>query len=363
MFYKSNLQRHDDDDHDADSDQIRCYSLVIQNLQIITIILGIISNFVCTVTLSLIIVYNMNVSQSRSHIYKYFLIKSILELVNFLCIMMLPFYDCENCDLGHSYGLQVWYMIGYSYLSSTFLLASGFFEVLATLDCLISIKGHFNWWNNKKTFYFNVLTVLTFCAVFNVFKILDLRIHDGAEESFNLNQTHDDSFGHIEHFYHIENTDLSDTIFIKTVKVINIILTDYFIIIVLISINTFVFYFLKQATRRKQDLGISLHNAALKHAPIDTAAQAQKRKVVMISLLTLNYFIGHAPLTIHNLPIHANTHFWACYHDAFYILFNISYTTPIFFYYFFNTNFKKVLRKLFNLKITNRVEEGTHVTI
>jgi hypothetical protein len=74
------------------------------------------------------------------------------------------------------------------------------------------------------------------------------------------------------------------------------------------------------------------------------AQKAERKRSIMIVLTGLNYMLGHSlyiVFTLNGFIIVSGDPTWTCVAFAAKILLSIAYSTPIFFYYFFNTHFYK----------------------
>jgi hypothetical protein len=75
------------------------------------------------------------------------------------------------------------------------------------------------------------------------------------------------------------------------------------------------------------------------------AQKAEDKRSIMIVLTGVNYIAGHLLKIVYIIKInflpHDQNQEWGCVSFAALILLSISYSTPLFFYYFFNTQFYK----------------------
>jgi hypothetical protein len=100
--------------------------------------------------------------------------------------------------------------------------------------------------------------------------------------------------------------------------------------------------------KRKRKMFTGGHNNTIGEldSSVLTATKAERKRLVMIVLIGVNYILGHslnvAWRIIDNfIIIHASGPYWVCLSFAAYTLVAISYATPFFFYYFFNMGFKE----------------------
>jgi hypothetical protein len=166
-----------------------------------------------------------------------------------------------------------------------------------------------------------------------------------------------------------------------------IILVQYFsrdliVIVVIMLLNVLILLQMKEATKRRLTLelvaaagpaaatakdtrSVSHHPSKLfdtrRHSSIPNhsvliAVRAERKKSTMIVLTGVNYILGHALRPVQTIvrfffksDVNAPGSAWPCFNDVSWFLVYVSYATPFLFYYFFNTQFKKVANTTFKL--------------
>ncbi len=82
----------------------------------------------------------------EGHMFKYLLVKTIDDLLQFVCQIFSPLYYCLflNCDLENaSYAGVIWYIWFFYYFDCSLEFASSCMEVMATFDFYCLIKNKF----------------------------------------------------------------------------------------------------------------------------------------------------------------------------------------------------------------------------
>jgi hypothetical protein len=125
-------------------------SLIVRSYMItIVSVIGIVVNTWCVVVFSMII----HKEKLSNHMFKYLLLKALHVDVQFLVQVFAPLYYCTTCSTYQTYASQFWYIWFYYYVECINELCSGFYDVAATFDCLITINQKFDCCRKNLSFY------------------------------------------------------------------------------------------------------------------------------------------------------------------------------------------------------------------
>lgn len=89
----------------------------------------------------------------KGHIFKYFLLKSMDDAVQFLTLTFAPVYFIPSQSSHHTRMGVLWYIWFYRYVKSVFELSSSIMQCAATIDCYVMIKNYPNCWRNDLAAY------------------------------------------------------------------------------------------------------------------------------------------------------------------------------------------------------------------
>jgi hypothetical protein len=299
--------------------------------------LGLITNTACFLVFLKLLKVTNNVQQStsNSHMYKYLCLKSLCDILIFLVLFMYPLYFCDKCPLNGYYIMQIWYVGVYWYFTMIMELMSGFFEIVATLDCAVSIRNYPRCLLNRSTFYATSFLILAFSLTFYWYIFFYFNIVNQDE----MNRS----------FWKVTVTDFYKSSSGSFFRFFNMILRDIIFFILLLIINLWILLSLKKVRERKSTMQLTrltTSDVILKQVSKtrSRAQAAERRKVKMITLLSISYFVGHSPIVIFYLPLHDDSDFWKCYYEFGLIIFHLTYVLPFFLYYNFNNQFKTVFK-------------------
>jgi hypothetical protein len=135
---------------------------------------------------------------------------------------------------------------------------------------------------------------------------------------------------------------------------------DLILMIVLVVINTLILFEIKKSTQRRIQLanhgGHTSTLTTVTNASVLNAVRAERRRAKLIVLSGLNYFFGHFGWLVYDSARAISPRLvlsygsgWLCHVFVCEVLIAVSYTTPFFFYYFFNTQFKKFANGILRL--------------
>lgn len=352
---------------------------------------GILMNALCILTFIRII----RNERLNNHMFKYLLFKSIYDECQFVIQMFAPLYYVESLSSYRSYLIQIWYIYFYYYAESIFELCSGFLELFATFDCLMTIRKRVEC--TQRPLFFNLTLSLTllFSCLFYTFRIYDFKI------IHLLNAT--SSLGNESAAYHVMPSDFYATPFSELLKSLHTLIRDALIVIALIVLNIFILRTLKKSIKNKRKLLLrptsesvttqlrsfekesSMRNEnnrknsdetsfcltngeqsdrkraqsfdlikvrLTQSQSISHADYIERRTKIMVILTGVNYIVGHFPSILFYLPLGFDSPEWICLRHLNLIFFYVSYVTPFFVYFAFNNLFRLYLLKF--LKSTFR---------
>ena len=119
-----------------------------------------------------------SISNPRTQLYKYLLVKTISDAV--LSLVQIPRFAYDNWlladSIGKSYVMQVWYVGFYYYIEGICSMFSGLVSVTAAFDVYATITVSCKWFKRSLTFAIFVSSFLLFCLIFYVYFILEFEI-------------------------------------------------------------------------------------------------------------------------------------------------------------------------------------------
>jgi hypothetical protein len=144
--------------------------------------------------------------------------------------------------------------------------------------------------------------------------------------------------------------------------IIKFLFRDFGLSIALVVINSLILGQMRKSTNRrlkiagvfKIDNPIFTKNEGGAIAPVTSATasrsvlaaqKAERKRSIMIILTGVNYIVGHSLYIVYTLNtffFQSNRVDWNCVTLAAKFLLSLAYSTPFFFYYFFNTHFYKI---------------------
>jgi hypothetical protein len=312
-------------------------------------LLGFLFNILCLLTFSIILKQNMDNTQmsrqlNKPQMYKYLLIKSICDIIVYGVNLMQPIYFCVNCDASKTWFAQFWFIFFNAYIFSVFLLASGLFEVAATLDCAISINKKWTIILRDRMAYTITFFIFFFCSIFYIYRLFSNKIVKDSSNHQNVT------------IYALNSTKFYESKYMIYIGFFHTILRDLLISIVCIIINIWILFHLKRIKVKKMEFQninvLILSSTLITNANNDNklkirrtnANLAEKRKLKMIIFLCLFSIMGHLPIFIFYFPSNnKDDTFWKYFYETSAIIFYLSHNSSFFIYYKFNKNFRDIL--------------------
>jgi hypothetical protein len=282
-------------------------------------IFGIIANLICI----MIFIKIIKTTQSQGNMYKYFLMKSIMDCLTLIINSFQYLKYCSNCDMAHSYLIQIWYIWFYFYFAYIVESSSVIFEMAAILDCYIRIKSIFKCCQTNLFFYLFCIFVIAINVIINLLMPLSFQI---TSEIGNNNET----------FYNADYNDFGKSSY-ASISFFNSLIKDGLFFLIIFILNVMILTLLKSTTDRRRSLGGNNNTLS------STSLVAERKKIIMIAATGLNYMIGHFPIIYWCVSFAFSNETLNCYSLFFLVLYYISFADSIFFYFFFNNIFKKIL--------------------
>jgi hypothetical protein len=292
------------------------------DIQLTIIVLGFITNLLCIIVFSLI----CKTFRNNGQMYKYLLMKSICDLIYFTIYILNESAGIAPDEIHYILFFQIIDKYFSHFMVSLLEAYSIYFEILATIDCYVSIENKHKSLLTKKAFYISTLMNLTIFPFIYCAKLLVYSIKPKGE------------------FYKMVKTPLYYSKFYEAFTILYLIIRDFLGSILMIYFNILIVYKLKKMTKLKELMG---HNKARLRA-----LEAQKKKVTMIQVSCINYILFHIPSVTHHIygKYHVSYSFWLVFGSFKSVFFNFSYATPFIIYFLFNTVFQQYFLRLIRLK-------------
>jgi hypothetical protein len=307
------------------------FEIFIENLsskiKIIIAIIGLLACFICIIIFSTII----RSSQTNNKMFHYLLMKSICDFCYYLIYIIDIFFLCSSCELIKStYFMQIFDKYFVHLMKQIFEMCTAFFEIFATIDCLISIKNKYTFFSSRKVFFissflnFFIVILLYFEKIF-LYRIVSIK----------------NSPDH----YKTVKTDFFNSVFFRITTVLYSVIRDSVCSILLVFFNILIFIEIKKSANRKSRLSRS-------HSSKAVAFKAKSRKFKMILYTALSYSLLHTIASIKTTygKFHQTDTFWYCFNTFEGNAVLLSYLVPFFLYIHFNNIFKKKLVDLIKCK-------------
>lgn len=287
------------------------------------IIIGLIFNLICVIIFAKI--QKKERLNCQSNFFGYLLFKSFCDFIYLLFILPNIIYYHKDGKHNTTYILQLWQKWINNYLVNIFELMSVIFEIAASLDCYLLISRRLEIFRKKLFLYITVILSLILCSLFYIPFNIDVNIVKNITFS-NLSNDY-------ETIYFYEYSDFNYSEFSKYHLIIHDLLRDIMPLIILFILNLLILFSLYKTTKRRINL-------ALKNSLIVAAARkAEKNKIKMVFFTSLLYLF-HIPIILYNFNFIQN-------YPLSYILFQFSYSIPIFSYLLFNKTFRKYFFSIF----------------
>jgi hypothetical protein len=302
-------------------------------------IFGFVSNGIC-ITVFILIIKRTQSSQLNGNMFKYLLMKSIMDFCS--CILealqsfeVCPYYKSIACSL-----MITW--VYDNFFRMIFLSLSIIFEVAATFDCYLNIKRILNYCQTNLFFYLFSILVTIFISLIHLVFPLSISYIEFNEVNELNNET--------IHYYYPKISKFGKRFLYTNKDFINSLMRDFILFIILVVLNVMILNLLIKVTKNRLTLvGNNNHNHLL-----TSSQKAERKKMVMIIATGLSYMIGHFPYFVYTLLVSYSDVGIFCYFQYINLLFHLSYVDGIFFYFSFNNIFKNIFMELIPFFKRNR---------
>lgn len=307
--------------------------------------------------------------------FKYLLFKAIYDTAQFWIQVFAPLYFCTTCPTFETHDSQIWFVWFYYYAENVFELASGFLEVAATFDCLITVKQMFPQLKTNRACFIFVTMATIYSILFYSFRLFT---YDIVEINMKRNATtNNNTFLVTTSRFVLQSSKFSKTVLNKALKFMHTASRDALVMITTLVLNMFLLATLKDAVRLKKRMVASrtsaVTNLMLSSMVVDetvannssrqqqqhqqsktkrTAAErAEVKTRIMVMLVGLNYCMGHWARFAYYIP-KPDSAFWDCFYTITLVPYFFAYVN-YFFIYLFNNTFFKYTKRMFQCKLRN----------
>lgn len=311
--------------------------------------------------------WSMVNSNRTSNMFKYLLIKAAFEtMINLLGVISLPFVFWDKAYTRFT-GIMITYFYQTNFAAynippvlSMFMFGSSLMEIAATMDCLLSVSNKLNWLQSKTSFYLITLGIITFSVLINcgdiIMRAMVQRFDESSNQTYYVyeyfnNGTLNGDHEAFERYRYIS----------YVLQTLQSVLRDLIFMLVIITLNVLILLQMIQASKRK----LKLTNARILAEKIDIIKANQnksqhnktmqrfrdeRRKCFVIILIGLAYFLGHVSYLFFQFQrnFFASRQWLLDFPDYWYLgqyistfLLLLDYQISFYFYYFFNTHFRK----------------------
>jgi hypothetical protein len=288
---------------------------------------GALLNFICILIFIEIVRYEHS---NQGNLYKYLLVKSILDCL--FCVQTIPqmFYYRADFSTNKSRGMQYWFKYNFYYFYPVLSLASVWFEVAASIDCLLLIARKFQWHKTLFCFWSVTVSLIVACLIFYIPTLFWFEIERYEDGGYYSKVT---KFGltRLMTYHYV---------------LIHSILRDIIPAIISIFLNSMIVYYIREVKVRRQNMEIQ-HSVTINHQTstmVKKAQKAEKNKIKMIFFTSFTHFF-HLPGIIYNMNLF-NVRSNNFLTQLCILSVSFSYFVPIVSYSAFNKNFSKYIKRI-----------------
>lgn len=149
-------------------------------------------------------------------------------------------------------------------------------------------------------------------------------------------------------YYMTSYTDFQKLTLDKYIRFAQSIFREDMILLVIVCINTLIVISVRRSINNKGRMyGTQQRKLSQVKHILNRGEKAKTKAKIMVTVIGINYTLGHIPLSIYYLPFVPKTHFWSCFYVISWIPFYLSYTLSLFVYFKFNTFFRSTLISYF----------------
>jgi hypothetical protein len=298
-----------------------CFNTI--RIEMTLFIIGIITNGICILIFSLIV----KKTQLQSNMFKYLLIKSIIDFCICILQLMNSLNVCESFRTLLCFEMQIWI---HRYLVLILLSLSIVFEIATAFDCYININKKFECCQTNLFF-----CLFSFCAVVVYFLVyLIVPMIYKLKKIILTNPLDNNTIT----YYFPELSSFGERLFKIGIDSLDSLLRDCLLFIILVVLNVLILISLIKATKRRRSLARNNNDNLML-----SSYKAERKKMLMILTTGINYMIGHLPFFIVSFLYDYFRIYLNCSYIYINLLFYLSYVDGIIFYFLFNNIFRRIL--------------------
>jgi hypothetical protein len=291
---------------------------------------GLITTFICMLVFIRLLKHER---QQNSLMFKYYLLKSILECFALNLMILVTFL----LFLNYSYIWNLMYLWFFGYVSLSFISISSYLEFMALFDCYISLSNRFNALKTKKSFYIfvSIITIYIFFmnSFYNVIKKINVENHNGTN------------------VYQIAN---SKNFFNDNYKLFNSLITinrEFLPFILILFINILILSKIRRISEKKKELKLNNHGITIDIDRNKKILDAELNKIKMTVCSSVTFVLCRVPSQIAFMYYDRIDDNKKCLIVCFLgSLYYMNYLPQIVFYYFFNKLFQKHFNQFFKFQ-------------
>lgn len=287
--------------------------------------------------------------KATTHLFKYFLIKSIFDALSLLVLAMSPIYYALFYKQPNRLNLAVngFHKVFVVYFSSVFTTAATLFEIAATLNRYLFLAGQGSFLNRweffkKFTWRWNTGIILVYCFAFNSFHLVNMRIEKrNASDHYRLNLTQVEDYP----VYSIDYDGIPDKQAAKALYMTASVIRDLLSTIVLIYVNVKLCRLLTKTftTKRALLMMASTLLGAETSKKLDRIENKTTAMVVLISTFTILMHLPYVIFYMNLKPLESVREYIGDVQGCVYCFFQSISIFP----YMFNKKFKFAFDELF----------------
>jgi hypothetical protein len=298
--------------------------------QIIMTYSGAVLNFICILIFIKIIKGERG---NSGNLFKYLLVKSICDCI--FCIQNMPqmFYYRADRSIADSYIMQIWFVYFFYYVYGVLSQLSVWFEIFASIDCILLITGRFRWHKTKLCFWMVTIGLILFMIVAYIPFLFWRRIEKKPNGHGYMPVVTSFGYGSIIQVHHVRFHNFT---------------RDILPLFVSLILNSIILYYIRQMTKRRQQMSTqkpsTLTVVSNNTKMVRKAQRNEKNKIKMIFFSSFTHLF-HLSMVIHNFNIF-NVKSSIFLKQLCFLSIGISYFIPIISYIAFNSTFKKYISNI-----------------
>jgi hypothetical protein len=303
-------------------------------------LIGLITNLISFIVFISLIKKQNRRNGTNIKIFHYFLMKAVCDVLYSFIYLFFETFICSSCQIRNTFTFKLMIIWFYYFIQYVLNMVAIGFEIMATIDCAISIKQNqrFRWLQKNISFFLITILIIVFSLFLECFALFAYRV---------VRFDYIDSFNKSRVYYYIGYTDFAryGTSTYQNLLITESVFRDVISINILLIFNIYILVQLIRNRKRKNNFGMNgqLKNVESRsHCVRSIAEKAETRKMKMIIIFFLLQVTGHYPNF--SFQIFQNSSMFMQYFAVIIpLLYLIPNTSPFFLYLFFNSLFKKIL--------------------